>query len=153
MFGTHFVLGPGAGYELTAQVEYIKYSISETMSVEMTDTRLRVLVGAGLPDHVLDAWLPDEGYQPPDEEALQSGSATPAELGRAKAARRTALLARLGAMADQMPTVFSLRGTAAFSASGNANETGAPTAGSVLRTHPLAQFLCSSSSFARRLQV
>ena len=26
----------------------------------ITDTRLQLLVGAGLPDHVLDAWVPDE---------------------------------------------------------------------------------------------
>jgi len=55
------------------------------------------------------AGVPNEGYVAPDENAVQSGSATPAQLGRARAARRAAQLARLGSMADRMPTVFSLR--------------------------------------------
>ena len=37
-------------------MEYIKHTISDEMSLEITDTRLQLLVGAGLPDDVLDAW-------------------------------------------------------------------------------------------------
>jgi hypothetical protein len=45
----------------------------------------------------------------------------------ARAAARTRKLAKLGALADRMPTIFSLQGTAQFKMSGNANETGTPT--------------------------
>ena len=93
-----------AGYSLTAEVNYINYTISEDMSLEVTDSRVQLLVGAGLPDDVLARWKPDAGYAAPapdgeEEEALQRGSVTPAELGAAAPLRRRA---RLAAWPDPM---------------------------------------------------
>ena len=45
-----------AGYELSAKLEWLEYTTSDTMSLEITDTRLQLRSGAGLPDKVLDAW-------------------------------------------------------------------------------------------------
>ena len=111
-----------AGYELSARLHYLKYNVSEDMELEIEDTFIELMVGSALSDDVLEAWLPDEGYVSPGAlsegedagiTAEQTASPNPEQAKLAKAKLRQA---KLGGMADKLPSQLNVEGKAKFRA-------------------------------------
>ena len=102
------------GYELSAEIVYLKYTINADRFLEVENAKITLLVGAGLPEDVLDTWEPDEGYTSPAVEDKLDEQTSSTSHKQARLARYKVRRAKLGGMADKQPSSLSLQGKAKF---------------------------------------
>lgn len=120
-----------AGYELSARLYALKFHLGKDMELEIEDIFIQLMVGVALPDDVLEAWVPVEGYETPGAEnkirnltalplseaedagaaAEQTASPDPQQTKLAKAELGKA---KLGGMADMLPSQLKVGGKAKF---------------------------------------